>query len=277
MRAANAGPVAALATRLRGAFPPSLQGLLSALEDGQQLLGFIDLVETYLPERRAEILAIPGESGRMAAFANHFADRYFPLRPMLQDAEDLDFGYRDLLATIPFIPRGISWDDLEEPQIIWPPMRAVGCLAIQSIVEDIGSGIGVAWLDACEGYLRPATLARIASGYTVPELWYLLEGTWAEGAAWLARCLSRGTANYFLDNDEDSVGGAPWDPETVASATSEWLEGERIMHQVEELAEWLDEAPDRRFNELLDFLEQRLAERAGLTPRPIFPWWLFSG
>lgn len=271
MRPKNAEPVAALARELLGAFPPSLRGLLEALEEGHQLLGFIDLVETYLPERRAEILAVPHEGGRIEAFANHFGDRYFPLHPALQDAEGLDFGYGDLLATIPLIPRGVGWGDLHEPQVIRAPIRAIGCLVFQSIIEDIAPGVGIAWLEECEGYLSPATLVRLGSGYTVPDLMYLLQGTWAEGAAWLARWLSGDTDNYFLDTDEESLGETPWDPETVASATDEWLAAEGIMQQVDELAQWLDEEPDRRFNEVLDFLEQRLAERGRPDTPPDLP------
>ena len=103
-------PLCVLAQRLQAA-PPSLGALLSLIAGAEGFEDFRKLVREYLPDCEHDILAgQPRE--QVAAFAQHFRARYFPLHDSQEWGEvDDDFPYNDVLSQIPIRPSGISWDD----------------------------------------------------------------------------------------------------------------------------------------------------------------------
>lgn len=237
--------------------PPSLEVLIGQLEGAEEYKEFVALVREFLPEREVEILRQPSPGEQIAAFADRFGDRYFPLHDSFKlNAE----GYGDLLQGIPIIPLGVSCEDYHEILDDRVGLRLMTYLLAE---PDGQEGTRVVLAEACTTALPTRLLERVPDGLSPAEAHELLEGTDYEALAHWADIIDSNTGNYFLDMDYEWLcqDGLPdWDRETVEKLVPEWAQADNIQDKVFKLAEWLEEDPAAHFGELLGFIEERRRE-----------------
>ena len=254
---------------------PSLGALIGRFGDIESYQDFVRLVREYLPEREADILghAEPGE--QVAAFADYFEDRYFPLWPMLRDGAAE--GYADLTYHIPVTCRGVSCEDYEliasewregYQLLTWLAENPWGTTDGQGVFHPRGPQVSLA--EACEAVVGAALLERLPAGGLPPaELHRLFDKTRYRAVAMWADILHQDTGCEFLDNDEDSMGCTippEWCREEVEHLTKAWHQGELLYNQVVELVGWLEEDLKGHFAVLVNIIEQRggaIRERNG--------------
>ena len=258
-------PLDILARRLLRFAPPSLSALLDLLVNFEQYQEFLDLVEGYLPERLEELKRLPNSADRVAFFASHFKDRYFPLSSYFEEEGDPGDGYGELLRRIPIDYQGVDYDWLHEVDN-WRP----GDLMLGSLqVPHVDDGLGLVWLEQCAGHVDKAQLQRLPQGGWSPDrLHQLLDDTRFEAAATFADWQTNGTGNPFLDCHYEYPLEDDWDMGTVEWLTARWHEAEVLWKQMSELGEWLEEDPTPRYTEMLDFIFHREEE---LGPPPVTP------
>lgn len=237
--------VSGLARSLRRG-PPLPSHLVSLMQSSEAYARFLELVREYLPEHEREILAESSEWGRIAAFINRFADGYFPLD---EGAET----YEDFIAGIPVLVQGISYDAYHEMPSYWRPGLLLMTYLVESPYEDEGR---VALGEECLGYVSQALLWRVPQrGFSPETLEQIVSGSRYQALGSWARILWHSTGRFFLDVDFDSLAyeDLSWDRETVESLTQDWLQAEATVQAVFQLAEWLEEDPPTRFEEMLSF------------------------
>jgi hypothetical protein len=266
------GPLELLAKQLLSRAPPSVAGLLHALVPEEGFAEFVELVREYLPEHQVEILSAQSPAHQIALFANHFRDYYFPL-PYFEDAAWNDFSYADLLAGVPMLFIGMNWDDWHE----LPYYQGIGRRLMASLVASpwgtsFGSsddGARVALVESCRNEVPQDLLERITDdGYQPAELHRWLNDTQYWGLALLADLVWSETGIPFIDLDEESMPLVGWDPDNVQALTEEWLRAQQLEREIGELEEWLDEEPEARFGELLDFIDRRRETPSLNAPAP---------
>ena len=251
------GPLAVLATRLRGAGPPSLSHLVQLLSGLEDFEDFLELVRQYLPECEADILLKRTVEGQIQLFTNRFSDRYFPVH----DGYWMEYGYESLTGTLPLILQGIDWDDYHEVASGegWRPGYQLLFVLAKNPWEDDGARVPL--LEACAEIVPRDLVQRIpAGGYAPDALRQLLEGTEFEGAAAAADWLHSNTGTLFLDWPSDAEHDVQWTPENIRELTEEWQRAKVIADRVHALAEWLEVDPPQRFGELLDFIDTKKAK-----------------
>ena len=91
----SSSPLLTLGAKLRSMGPPSLESLVSRIEEMEEYADFERLVTELLPERKREILSQATPRHQIAAFASYFEDRYFPIHESFK-VGDVE-GYSDLL------------------------------------------------------------------------------------------------------------------------------------------------------------------------------------
>ncbi len=255
MAAQAPGPLATLAAKLRASAPPSISELAIWVRQGEDYLGFVLLVRQYLPERERAILGQVGVGERIATFANHFRDRYFPLPGWFEDGEMEEYG--DLTACIPIVPRGIDWDTYHE-LTGWVSCYQVLAALCENPCDDghYGDDARIALLESCSKWVPKDLLARTGSGYSRETLHACLDGTRFEAAARMADWLHCDTDNAFLDLDDETAQQVmePWDPRTVRYLTQQWHQADLLQNQVDALGEWILKEPQTRFTQLLHAL-----------------------
>jgi hypothetical protein len=257
----EAGPLDILAQQLLGRAPPSVTGLLHALVPEEGFAEFMELVQEYLPYHQAEILSAQSPAHQIALFANHFRDYYFPL-PYFEDAAWNDFSYSDLLAGIPLIFIGMNWDDWHElPYYDGIGRRLMASLVASPWGTSFGSrddGARVPLVESCRRQVSEEQLERIPQeGFEPAELHRWLDDTQYWGLALLADVVWSETGVPFMDLDEESMPMVGWHPDNVQALTQEWLRAQQLEREICELEELLDEEPESRFRELLDFIDRR--------------------
>jgi hypothetical protein len=251
MGADRDSPLTILARKLlRG--PPSLSYLTSWFESDKGFLRFLDLVREYVPEYEREILAEAITEGRITAFVSHFSDRYFPLEEGLEE-------YQHLTTGIPVIVQGMSYEDYHEMPGYW---REGYCLMTYLLESPWENEARIALGEECAEQVPAELLQQVPSGgfslTAVPEL---TRGSTYEALGHWANILCHCTGNFFLDTDYEDLGyGYPleWDRQTVEELTRQWQQAERIQQMVLELAQWLEDDPSQHFEEIINFLEERM-------------------
>ncbi len=250
-------PLDVLARRLLRFAPPSLSALLDRFVNVESYKEFLDLVQQFLPERLEEVKRLPDSVSRVAFFANHFKDKYFPLSSYFMDEGDPDDGYGELLRGIPIEYQGVDYEWIHEVEQWDTADLLMGSLHI----PNLDSGLGVVWLEACAEHVDKAQLERLPpGGWSSEELHRFLDGTQFEGAAICADWQSSNTGNPFLDCHYEYPLNVDWDMETVKWLTTDWQKTEVVWKKMSELSVWLEEDVGPRYTEMLDFIFQREAE-----------------
>ena len=242
-----------LARKLEAPGPPSLKILIARFASLEEYEGFVALIRDFLPEREAEILHQATPSAQMAVFASYFEDRYFPLDPSFTQG-DVGDEYGALIAGIPVIVQGLSYDDYHEITSDWRS----GYRLMSYLVQDPYEGDRVSLAEACKEYVPQGLLEQVPqAGFQPSELHRLLNDTPCRAVALWADILWHDTGNAFLDTDMEELwqDGLPeWDRTTVDNLTRDWQQAELVRRQVAELAEWLEEDPPAHFAEIVSLV-----------------------
>jgi hypothetical protein len=250
---ADISPLNCLANLLQTG-PPLLSALVALIRDYEDYADFVALIREYLPEHETEILRHTAPGGQIATFASRFQDRYFPLSCSLLDgmAED----YACLTRAIPVVPEGLDYYQQGEP---WN-LRDGLMLMTYLLQEEQVDAVLVALSEAC-AELVPQKLLECAPRLNKIELHRLLNGTRFEGLAIWADYWEHDTGNILLDVCYEDCPEEPcWCREEVESLTQEWQRSEVLLNKIHDLAEWLEEDPEIRFKEFIQFIEQRKGE-----------------
>ena len=261
------GPLASLERLLLASRPPSVSGLLELLVDFEAYHDFLLLVEEYLPERLEEVKRLPNAAARIACFASHFRDRYFPLAFSYGDYIDSDMGYEDLLNVIPIPYSGVEWDDIHEVENWRDGYLLMGSLQVADQFGRFDAGMARVWIEACEAHVDREQLMRLPEeGWSSGELHQILDGTDYEAAAVLADWMRNDTGNAFLDAHAEYPMMDGWDRETVEILTADWQKSELLTAQMSSLSDWLEADPTPNFTKMLDFILARERELSLAQP-----------
>jgi hypothetical protein len=252
----NDGPVSAVASKLLSRGIPSLSVLIAQISGAEDYAEFRRIVSDFLPERELDIFHHNTPFEQIASFASYFEDRYVPLDPSFRMG-DIE-GYEEITHHLPVTVQGISYDDYHE---IASDYRT-GCQLMTYLVESPYEGDGdVALAEACEEHVPHTLLERIAGHRLSPnEAHQFFNGTKYEGLAIWADYICANTGNFFLDTDYEYLWNSippDWDRETVESLTTAWQQGERLYRTMMEFAEWLEVDPPGRFQEVIDFIQEK--------------------
>ncbi len=237
--------VKSLASALQRASPRSIRSVLGALEGALHYRDFVALVRQWLPDEEGRIL-VPAlsEEGQVGAFCKAFSNRYFPIHELEQ--------YGDIVGFIPVHTLAYEDEDYHSPESFDTGFRLLFALA-----EYYDEGMRVVWLEACAELVPQVLLNRIPpEGYGASELKRLLDGTEHTAAAEAVAYFTHNTGNVFLDVPEDWSPEMPdWGDGIVEELTVAWREAEQAYGRIKKAATWLDEDPEARFRDLLDFIE----------------------
>ncbi|MDP2949631.1 MAG: hypothetical protein Q8P22_08855 [Chloroflexota bacterium] len=252
MAAQEPGPLVSLGDRLRSSAPQLLQTVVEWLSQHDAYLAFVALVREFLPDQERAILREGGVGVRVAAFANHFRDRYFELPGHFEDGDAEQ--YADLTSGIPILPRGIGWEEYENLPDWASDYQVLAALCQNHMGSDHAR---IALLESCAQWIPKGLLARTGQGYSAELLHERLDGTRYAPAALMADWLNGDTGNAFLDLDEETAAQIwqPWKRSVVEEMTRDWHQADLIERRIGELGEWLLEAPAMRFSRLLNVIE----------------------
>ena len=257
------GSLSALAQRLRSLGLPSLSVLIARLGDIEDYQAFLDIVREFLPEREAEILCNLTPATQVAAFANYFQDRYFPLQDHFREPESgIVESYSDFTRCIPVILRGISYEDYHDLATgNWRNGALISSLLIEDPYSE-GEETHIAIAEACLGLMTAELIQLVPEGGISPEEAHrLLSDTEYEGLALWADQLHLSTNNFFFDTDYESFWSGyneiDWNREMVESLTTEWQQADVIDEKVGQFFNWLEDDLEPRFRELLNFILER--------------------
>ena len=253
------GPLEELIKRLRLIGIPSLSALITKFGNVEEYQEFVMLIREYVPEYEAEILRETTESAQVVSFASHFEDRYFPLAWWIRDHAFDDAGYRELLDHLPVEVMGWTYEEYDEIS-----SRAdVGLQLMAYLVEhpyDEENMVSLA--EACQEHVPRDTLQRMPQGGIKSDIVHpLFDNTKFKPIAMLVDWFNSDTGNFFLDTDEEflsyNMGWPEWSSERVEELTRHWREMEVYRQEIWDFAEWLEGSPEERFQEILDYLEEK--------------------
>ena len=253
------GPIITLANKLASLGVPSISVLIAQVDSAEDFADFLNLIDEFLPERRQDILHETSPGAQIAVFASYFADRYFPLDDCIRYGDAGD--YAELTFRIPLIVRGISWDDYHEIPSDWRAGIQLLTYLLRSPYEEY-DGPSVALAEACQEHVPQELIERAAGFQLEPaEAHELLNDTPYEQLAHFADWLNGCTNNFFLDTDyemlmQDILG---WGKEDVETLTTQWQQAEATDRRIEEFVEWLEADLPGRFEQLVNFIEERRA------------------
>lgn len=252
----RASPLMALAQKLQARRVPSLSSLAAQIADAENYAQFVQMVNTYLPEREQDILHEPTPRSQIARFASYFEDRYFPLEEPVKWGEIE--GYGDITYRIPVIVLGFSYDDYHD-MYEWRPGVQLMTYLIQSPWE--GDGENVSLAEACSEHVPDELVERAGKiRLSLDEAHELLKGTKYEPLALWADRLYYSTGNFFLDTDFEMLWSSmppEWSPENVKELARQWKQAELHESKTGEFMEWLEGDLPGRFEELIAFIEER--------------------
>ncbi len=256
-------PLATLVRRLGKQQPPSLEMLISLIQDHQDYANFVQLIREFLPEREPEILEPKSPAQQMARFADFFEDRYFSLPFYFRGLEAEE--YADLTRNIPLMALGFSYqdyDDLVQDGNIGA--RLMTFFFRQPYGEQ---GARIALGEACQEQVPVELLQRIPeSGFTPEELHRFLDGTPYQALAIWGDLINLSAGNDFLDTDEEMMANSvlpEWSKENVEYFTRQWAEAEEIRQRPLAMMDKLADQPEDYLREVLDFITQRQEELDG--------------
>ena len=253
---------------------------------------FEKLVQQTLPNKASEILEITNELNRVNRFIDVFSRTHFPLDDnymemviqwqFQEDPSEFEHGkygpYAILRQGIPFELKGCTWETMHE---LWN-MDRIGTAAIALLARMPGIlrnnlwasqeeslkeclGIRTSWLESAASHIREETLKRIPeNGIPMELLKEAVRETPLEAVLLEAEWVYNDTGNTFLDcnpTEEDEFSGFsdPWETEVIEAMTKEWEIAKPIKDKMYKLEKWLEKDIDKRFEEMLDFILERLA------------------
>ena len=126
-------------------------------------------------------------------------------------------------------------------------------------------GMRTSWLESAASHIREETLKRIPEhGIPMELLKEAVRGTPLEAVFLEAEWVYNDTGNFFLDcnptEEEEFTGFSdPWENEAIEITSEEWAEAKAIKDKIGRLEKWLEKDIDKRFEEMLDFILERLA------------------
>lgn len=259
-------PLLTLGFKLRSMGPPSLTTVIALIQEQEEFADFMKIVRELLPEREQEILSEPTPGAQIGAFVSFFQDRYFPLADMFWD---VDTCYSDLTYRIPVVVMGVSWDDYHEIVSDYRLGLQLMTYLVECGYEDEGAGARVPLAEECEEHVPSELLERVPQGgIDRGELHILLDNTPHSALASWADYLNRDTGNGFLDTSYEDLWDVitPWSKEDVEFLTQKWLEGQQFYQKCMDMADWLEEDPPGRFEELLNFIDKRRVKHERRRP-----------
>jgi len=250
------GPLEALSQKLRSLGVSSLSTLIAWLKEAEEYEAFVALIKEFLPERERDILTQPSPQTQIAEFASYFEDRYFPLDDIFKMG-DID-GYSDLTRGIPVIPRGLSYDDYHYAATeSWRPGLQLMTYLVETPYDDDAR---IALAEACEEYVPRELLEHVHRGFNPGFLCCALNDTPYKALAKWAEIIWHDSGNFFLDIDYEELWneGLPfWDKAEIEWLTQDWQQADVIEQEILKLAEWLEQDPPSRFEELIKFILER--------------------
>ena len=254
---------------------------------------FEKLVQRTLPEQASEILGIRDEWDRVKRFVAVFSSTHFPLDDnylemviqwhFQENPSEFEHGkygpYAILRQGVPFELTGCTWEAMHE---LWDGDR-VGTAAITLLARMPGIvknnhlwtyqeesleeylGMRTSWLESAASHIREETLKRIPEhGIPMELLKEAVRETPLEAVFLEAEWVYNDTGNFFLDcnptEEEEFTGFSdPWETEVIETTNEEWAEAKSIKDKINRLEKWLEKDIDKRFEEMLDFILERLA------------------
>jgi hypothetical protein len=237
----------------------------SRLRDAEDYQDFLGLVREYLPDLEAQITGDGSPAGMIAAFAEAFGERYFPLVQGFEDGSIDDFS--SLLQGIPVALYGWEYEDYHTL-----PQQGPGMILASLLVDFEGElgweeGIGITAMEAAAEHIPQGLLRRVpAQGYPLEFLREALRDRY-RGLLGFAEILCAQTGTVFLDTSFQefyypSGSGSwceipMWDREAVAELAEQWRAARGLQEEVMSFLDWLEADPAAHFAEVLDFLERR--------------------
>lgn len=246
------GPLSILGRKLLRLCPPSLSALIGQLEGVEDYSYFVNLVREFVPERERDILSELTPEGQLVAFADAFGHRYFPIEQLYCES------CNDITRGIPVIVMGMSYDDYH---MIASDSRP-GIQLMTYLVEDPNQeqDTRIALAEACTESVPIALLEKVPEGgLSVNRCQELLAKTKYQALIHWAKIVCNDTGNFFLDGcGEDLFSGywdlPQWTRQEVEGLTQEWQQAEVVQTEITKLADWLEEDPPARFEEILSFI-----------------------
>lgn len=252
------GPLITLGKKLSSLGVPSLSTLTTQLSGAESYADFLNIIDQFLPERRQEILHEDTPGAQIARFAGYFEDRYFPLDQYCRMG-DME-SYEEIAHHIPVTVMGLSWDDYHE---IAADFRDGIQLMTYLVIHPWEEAPSVALAEACVEHVPQELLDRAAEIQLEPgEAHRLLDGTQYEPLAHWADRLHYCTGNFFLDNDYEMLMNSmppEWSTENVTGLTREWQQAQAAENRLSDFVEWLEGAPQGRFEEMVNFILEKQA------------------
>ncbi len=258
------GPLQVLGWLLKRG-PPLLSALRGWIGGYEEYNDFVLLIREFLPEHEAEILRAGGLAAQIAVFADHFETRYFPLAAHYRDG--IVEEYYDLTRGIIVDVQGLDWDDYTQPDVFAPEYQLMAYL-VQSNEEG-----RTPLAEECARLVPVSLLERVGDGFPLEDLRSILTGTRFEGLADWAAIWCHETGVFVLDATYEDLcyEAIEWSRENVEALTEEWQRSDLIMSRVREVAGWLGDDLSAHFTELLDFIEERIANASRTDAVPVGP------
>lgn len=246
--------------------PQNLKVLIEFLQPHEGYAEFTELVAKYFPEDTT-ILAAGDLVDQVQRFCTRFSEDFVEID---LDRYAMRMGDWDLESFVNWIPlelAGIEEDDIHSFYDLKKGLQLL------TLLVDMGghdvtafgnqTGLRVSHLEIAleEKLVSKALLMRLPeNGYTAAELHNRLNNTKYVAAATWADMLNHGTGNPFLDyTDMDVMEGSvrmDWGrPEDMRRLGEDQREARRFHDEIQELADWLEESPEKRFTEVVNFLE----------------------
>ena len=250
--------------------PPSLADLAAILRYSEDYKWFGELVGEFLPEEAEALAAIPNMNVRVSRFSSVFSRKYFPIYTV----DAVEWGDEEpacslLRHGIPFQLYGMAYEDRHELWEFYRPELAALTLLSGPPAEYVRfyfpelEGLRVSWLESAAEHIPTETLERIpADGIEMGALVKATKGTRFAAAGQQARWLWNETDNFFLDYSySDGIEiEDPWDRDVIEHATCVWRKAQKIIDEVETLADWLAKDLPTRFGEMLEDILVRLED-----------------
>ncbi len=251
--------------------PPLLGELINVLVDIDTLQEFLDIIRRFIPEYEDEVMS-GARNRRVYRFCYRFSEKYFPLPVWanglsMQDFSsglpleakamsysayhelDMRLGYLMLLSLVIYPYEGDERDEEEREER-------------EGTLMEIYGGARVPLLDRVQQIVGDVVLRIPKDGWAADELHLLTDGTLYDGVGDFASWVLSETECVILDTSYDDVAyiegyGDPvfkWTDYNVQTLADEWPKVKQIREKIDRRVEWLEEDPQSRFRELLDFL-----------------------